>query len=177
MSRTSQQRVPDSDEVAGERLVTRLARLCGDSVLLLPGQVAATGRSARHGLVAVAPSGVYVVDAEDHAGSRVTVRRTSGLLRPATDRLLLHGRDRTRLLDELGRRQRTVRRLLGEDVPVGGVLCLVDAQLPIFGTLTVHGLPVRNLRDTSTLLQRSGPLDADRRRALGRRLAELLPRV
>lgn len=129
--------------------------------------------------VAVTPSGVVVIDAKDYADARVTVRRRGGLLRPPTERLFVHGLDSTRLLSALAGRQqlvaRAVVRVAGPDVPVTSMLCVVNAQLPVLGTLEVQGVPVRSPRDAGRLLRRSGPFDPARRRDLWARLAEVLP--
>lgn len=167
--------VPDE-----RRWATRLQRHCGDEVLLLAHRRAgedSRDRGAVH--VAVAPAGVVVIDAKDYPDARVTVRRRGGLLRPPTERLFVHGLDSTRLLSALaGRRQlvaREVARFAGPDVPVTSMLCMVDAWLPVFGTLEVQGVPVRSPRDAGRLLRRPGPLDPARRRALWERLADVLP--
>ena len=85
---------------------------------------------------------------------------------PVREQLLVKGRDRTKLVDGLERQLSAVTAALPEDVdvPVRALLCFVDADLPIFETMTVRGHSVLGLRATSSLLRRPGPLDETQRR-------------
>lgn len=85
--------------------------------------------------LAVAPSGVWVVDAKRYVGQRVEGRDVGGWFR--TDlRLFVGGRDRTALVDGVEGQVAAVRATLDAaghaEVPVHGALCFVEADLRWF---------------------------------------------
>ena len=88
--------------------------------------------------LAIAPSGVFVIDVKNIKGK---VRVANPLFGAA--KLMVRGRDRTKLIDGLDRQIHAVRRALTASghpgVPVQGVLCFVSADLPLFGTLNMRG--------------------------------------
>jgi len=52
-------------------------------------------------------------------------------------------RDRTRLVDGVLKQVDLVRRILGDDVPVTGVLCFIEADWPLLGgAFTTRGVDV-----------------------------------
>lgn len=122
--------------------------------------------------IAVAPSGVYVVDAKDIFG-KVAVR-TPLFGQP---KLLVAGRDRTKLIDGLDRQVAVVAAALeGEDVPtVHGVLCFIRADLPPLGTTRMRGHLLLYRKALAKRVDADGPLDARRIEAVARQLAALLP--
>ncbi len=122
--------------------------------------------------LAVAPTGVYVIDAKDVSG-KVAVR-TPLLGRP---QLLVAGRDRTQLIDGLDRQVAVVTAALGEEdaPPVHGVLCFTRAELPLLGTPRMRGHLLVHRKALAKRLNAAGPLDAARIDALARRLAAALP--
>jgi len=158
------------------RLAARLEQLCGEEVLFLHNR--RRGRQARSGdidHIAVAASGVYVVDAKHYKDAKVSVRRTGGILRPAREQLIVRGRDLTHLVDSLNKQYVAVVDAMGEHpAPVTALFCFVDAELPVFETLTVKGVPVLTPRKTAKLLRRPGPYDEERRRAIWEALARRL---
>jgi hypothetical protein len=106
----------------------------------------------------VTSGGVWVIDAKKYAG-RPELRVEGGLLRPRTERLVIRGRDQTKLVDGMLRQIEVVQRYV--DVPVSGALCFVEADWPLIGgdftTRGVHVLWPKRLR---ALLGRSaGGLD------------------
>jgi hypothetical protein len=108
----------------------------------------------------VAPSGVWVVGRTHVNCARVTVRpRLTGRAS-----LRVGGRDRTALIDDLGRQVTAVRGTLYDalDVPVNAALCLPGAEFPLMRTLSVDDHLV--LRTTQLLdqLERKGPLKRTR---------------
>jgi hypothetical protein len=108
----------------------------------------------------VAASGVWVVARQHVDCARVSVRpRFTG--RPA---LRVGGRDRTALIDDLGRQVTAIRGTLFDslDVPVHAALCLPGAEFPLMRTLSVDDHLV--LRTTQLLdqLERKGPLKRTR---------------
>jgi hypothetical protein len=122
----------------------------------------------------VASAGVFVIDAK---GSRGKVRVETPLL--GAPRLLIAGRERTKLLDGLDRQVEAVRQALlavaGSEVPVQGVLCFTMANLPLFGTLQVRGHLLLHRRPLVRRLCAEGPLRAPAIDALARALAVALP--
>ena len=96
------------------RIAARLEKDCGADVLFLHNRKLGHGRrdgDVDH--VAVAPSGIYVIDAKRYQNAAVRVRRTGGLLSPVKEQLMVAGRDRTKLIDgcakQLARRCRCSR--------------------------------------------------------------------
>lgn len=159
------------------RLAARLEQLCGDQALFLHNR--RRGGSARSGdidHIAVAASGVYVVDAKHYRNAKVSVRRSGGLLRPAREQLMIRGRDRTHLVESLNKQYVAVVEALGKHpAPVTALFCFVDAELPIFERLSVAGVPVLSPRGTSKLLRRPGPYGEQDRRDIWETLARRLP--
>jgi hypothetical protein len=79
--------------------------------------------------IAVAPSGVWVIDVEDVHGR---VEQRDGLY--CTDfRLVVGGKDRSRLIDSMPRRAEAVTEALGsvDTLPVIPVICFVHAEWPL----------------------------------------------
>lgn len=103
--------------------------------------------------LAVTPTGVWVIDSKQHKG-RVEVRRP--LFGDA--RLLIDRRDRSRLADGLARQVAVVATAVGPGVPVRGVFCLVDAELPFLRTLTFRGYPLVGRRKLAKMLNAPGTL-------------------
>ena len=90
--------------------------------------------------VVVAPSGVWVL-AERRSPGRPAA--PGGLLGRRTETLQLGRRTAARLVDSVARQAEAVRAELGADVPVGALLCILDADWPIFGgSFTVDGVRV-----------------------------------
>ena len=124
--------------------------------------------------LAVAPAGVFVIDAKDIRGK---VRVANPLFGSA--KLLVKGRDRTKLIDGLDRQVAVVRAALDADghpdVPVQGVLCFTKADLPLLGTLKMRGHLLLYRKALAKRLNADGPLKADAIDALARALAASLP--
>jgi hypothetical protein len=166
---------------SGERAVAAGLDGLADVVLLHDRRMRGPdGRLSRANIdhLVVAPSGVWVVDAKQYAGS-LEVRRAGGLLSPKVEQLWIAGRERTRLLDGVRAQAATVRRELdsaeAQDVPVHAALCFVGTNLPWFGPSSAQGVALVSRRGLRKLLRQEGPLDADGRTALARRLADRLP--
>jgi hypothetical protein len=167
----------------GERKAAeRLTELCGDTVLFLLNRKLGKGR--RDGdidVVAVTSAGVRVIDVKRYKNAAVTVRRSGGLFSPAREQLMIGGRDKTSLLVSLNRQREAVRTALTAykshiEITVERGFCFVDANLPMFGTPTVDGVPLLGPKGTArSLNEASGPLDHDGRERLHRFLAEALP--
>lgn len=125
-------------------------------------------------LLAVAPAGVFVIDAKDIMGK---VQIASPLFQ--ADKLLISGYNRTKLIDGLDRQVAAVRAALDDGdhtgVTVQGVLCFTKADLPRLGTLKMRGHLLLYRKPLAKRLNADGPLDSTAIDALARTLAEALP--
>lgn len=163
------------------RLAARLEHDCANEVLFLHNRK--LGRSRRDGdidHIAIAPSGVYVIDAKHYAGATVEVRTSSGWLSDRVETLYVAGRDHTNLLIGLNKQRLAVNAATAHDgdepaIEIFALLCFVNANLPRFTTLRVDDIPILSPRATSKLLRRPGPLDQQTRERLHHYLAERLP--
>jgi hypothetical protein len=124
--------------------------------------------------VAVTPTGVYVIDAKDLRGKVRIARPLFG-----ADKLLVSGRNRTKLIDGLDRQVAVVRAVSDgnghPDVPVRGVLCFTKADLPLLGTLKMRGHFLLYRKALAKRLNADGPLGAAAVDELARTIAGALP--
>jgi Nuclease-related domain len=123
--------------------------------------------------LAIAPTGVFVIDAKNIKGK---VRVDKPLF--GATKLRIAGRNRTKLIDGLDRQVSVVRDALTAsghaDVPVQGVLCFTMADLPLFGTLKMRGHLLHHRRALAKRLNASGPLQPPAIKALAHVLATAL---
>jgi hypothetical protein len=167
---------------AGERAVaSALDDLGGSHLELLHDRVMRdpSGRLTKANLdhLAVAATGVWVIDAKTHRGS-LEVRRSGGLFGPRVEQLVIAGRDQTKLVHGLNKQMAAVRRQLdvvGADVPVHGALCFVGTELPWFGSSSIVGVPLVGRRGLSKLLRAEGPLPLEERQAIRQYLSQRFP--
>jgi Nuclease-related domain len=124
--------------------------------------------------LAVAPAGVFVIDAKNIHGKVRVVNPLFG-----GQKLLISGRDRTKLIDGLDRQVYAVRGALAAsghaDVPVQGVLCFTTAELPLLGALKMRGHLLLYRRALGKRLNAGGPLDPAAIGTLARILTKALP--
>jgi hypothetical protein len=116
--------------------------------------------------IAVAPSGVYVIDAKRYQG-RPSLRVEGGILRPRVQKLVVGSRDCTRLVDGMHTQVTVAREALERagiaDIAVHGVLCFVDANWPLIGgSFVIADVAVLWPRKLTEKLQLPGGLAADR---------------
>ena len=166
-----EERVWASGASGEEHVAERLAERLAPGILLLHDRRVPSSR-ANIDHIAVAPSGVWVIDTKRYQG-KVEVRRP--LFQAA--RLTIAGRDKSKLVDGLARQVELVRAALGEaaaTVPVHGALCFVDAELPMFGTLTFNGYPLLYVKPLAKRINKAG---AVRREQIGAITAELARRL
>jgi len=159
----------------GERRLARsLEARVGDSAVLLHDRRIPRSR-ANIDHLAVAASGVWVVDAKAYAG-RVE-RRDKGGLFNVDDRLYVGGRDRTRLVDGMARQVDAVRgALAGLDAPVRAALCFVDADWGLFARpFRLRDVVVASGARLAELIGEPGPLTHARVLEVADRLAAALP--
>lgn len=160
-----------------ERLAARLAASAGEGLRLLHDRRIPRSRTnIDH--IAVAPTGVYVIDAKRYQG-RPDVRAEGGLLRPRVERLVVGRRDCTPLLDGLDKQIAAVPAALADarhEVQVHGVLCFVDAAWPLLGgDLTVRGVRVLSPKKLQRRLAALGDTESDVIEAVHGALAAALP--
>jgi nuclease-like protein len=124
--------------------------------------------------IAIAPTGVYVIDAKDLKGKLVVEVPWFG-----QPKLKIGGRDRTKLLDGLERQIAAVRAALGRSgyatVPIQGVLCFTQADLPLWRTQKMRGHLLAYRKALAKRLNTDGPLDSGARDELARHLATGFP--
>ena len=116
------------------------------------------GTKANIDHIVVTAGGVFVVDAKRYVDKRPELRVEGGILRPRVEKLVVGGRDRTKLVDGVLSQVERVRAVLGdEDVPVAGVLCFVEADWPLVGAFfSTRGVRVVSPRRLSKILAESG---------------------
>jgi hypothetical protein len=163
----------------GERRVAvRLAEMAGDDVLLLHDR-RIPGSRANIDHLAIGAAGVYVIDAKRYRNADISVRRSGGLFRPVVEQLFVGGRDRTKLVTGLTPQVAAVRKALadfvGDTVPVTAMLCFVDGRLPIFGSLSMAGVPIVGPKGAAKLIRAGGPFGTAAREAVRAHLASRLP--
>jgi hypothetical protein len=124
--------------------------------------------------LAVAPRGVYVIDAKAIKG-RVRVRAAA----PGASRLQVNGRTRNKLVLGLARQVGAVRTELDahgdRDIPITGVLCFTEADFPLFGRMQIAGFLLRHPRALAKELKASGPLAPPTIGSVARHLQESFP--
>jgi hypothetical protein len=126
--------------------------------------------------LAVAASGVWVVDAKTHRGT-LEVRRSGGWLSDRVERLYIGGRDRTCLVHGVQRQVEAIRRELDRvdaDVPVRGALCFVGTELPWFDQ-QIADVPLVGRRGLAKLIKQPGHLQPPDRATVAAFLAHRLP--
>jgi hypothetical protein len=123
--------------------------------------------------LAIAPSGVFVIDAKNIHGKVRVVQPLFG-----NQKLMVAGRDRSRLIDGLDRQVAAVRAALAADhpeTPVQGVLCFTTADLPLVGTSRMRGHLLLYRRGLTKRLNASGPLGEGAIAAIAHVLADAFP--
>jgi hypothetical protein len=94
-------------------------------------------------------------------------------------KLTINGRDKSGLIDGLDKQVGIVRAVvqgLALEVEVQGALCIVDADLPLFGGLSFGGYPLLYRKALAKRLNTKGPLSADECRLLAESMASRFPR-
>lgn len=129
--------------------------------------------------IAVAPTGVHVIDAKRYKG-RPALRVEGGIIRPRVHKLMVGSRDCTRLVDGMQKQLDVVRETLAcaelADVPVHGALCFVDADWPLFGgSFVISDVAVLWPKKLSERLLSPGDLSAEAVEAIHGALAHALP--
>jgi Nuclease-related domain len=159
-----------------EKLAAELAKVPGLR-MLHDTRVRGTRGNIDH--IIIAPAGVFVVDAKNHHGM-VEIRNRGLLLRPDY-RLTVGRRDCSAMADNMGWQVEAVVQALqdaGLDPlpPVTPVLCLLEAEWPLFGAPgEFHGVRLESHRSIKRLLTRDAALDEASAEAITQSLARALP--
>lgn len=170
-----------STGAAGEEaLAARLAKRCPDAIVLHDRRIPRSRANIDH--LAVAPSGVYVIDAKRYKG-KIEVRRPF----IGDPRLLIAGRDKTKLVDGLTRQREAVRAALAGSRPamlVHACFCFLNpgsqsggSGLPLLRTLRIEDFPLFHPRKLSKHLNRPGAVDVESRQEVAELLATAFPRA
>lgn len=168
----SHERVWASGADGEERVARELAKRLDDGILVLQDR-RIPGSRANIDHIAVAPSGVWVIDSKRYKG-KVAIH--TPLLGKA--RLTVAGRDKTKLIDGLARQVELVTAAMAEiapEVPIHGALCFVDADLPLVFKLTFKGFPILYPRQLAKRINGTGPVTAEGVRAAAEALARRFP--
>ena len=155
------------------RLATDLGRLLGDRAVFFHDRK--VGRANIDHLI-VAPSGVWVVDAKNYKG-RVEHREAGGWLGPATWRIYVGDRDRTKLAAGLEWQVGAVRNALaGLDAPIRPALCFPRKGWGWFAKPFLHdGVLVTWSEKLAEVVDAPGELQAERMEEVVARLRAALP--
>jgi hypothetical protein len=124
--------------------------------------------------IAIAPTGIYVIDTKDWEGKIEIVRPWFG-----APRLLINRRDYTKLLAGLERQIAAVRAVLDREgdgaIPTQGALCFTRADLPWLRTQELRGHLLLYRKALAKRLNAEGPLEAVEIERVARELAAALP--
>jgi hypothetical protein len=154
----------------GEEAVARvLAERCEAPVVLLHDR-RMPGSRANIDHIAVTPSGVWVIDAKKYKGKVQVKKPLFG-----QSKLLINGRDKSKLADGLAKQVAQVEAAVGGGVPVHGAFCFVDADLPLVGTLRFRGYPLLYRKKLARKLNDPGPFTAESVREVASVIAARFP--
>lgn len=126
--------------------------------------------------IAVTPTGVWVIDPKRYVDKRPELKVEGGILRPRVEKLIVAGRNQTKLVEGATRQVDVLKGIVGPDIAVRGVLCFIEADWPLLGgSFTVNEIDVLWPRKLYPMLGAEGPFDELKIGALHRKLAEALP--
>jgi hypothetical protein len=163
----------DTGAVGEERLGQRLNELSSDTMRVLHDR-RIPGSRANIDHLAVTPTGIYVIDPKRYQG-RPSLKIEGGILRPRTEKLLVGTRDQTKLVNGVLKQVDVVRAIIGDAIPVTGVLCFIEADWPLIGgAFTTRGVEVLWPRKLFPRLTADGSITTGVD-DLHRRLASALP--
>lgn len=158
---------------AEAELAQALTKRCGERVDWLYDR-RIPRRRANIDILAFAPSGVWVIDAKSYRGKVHIANPVRG-----KSKLVINGRDRSKLIDTLDWQVELVGAAVGAldpTVPVHGALCFDGrADLPLIRTLRLRGYPMDYPRRLAKRLCASGPLSRERLSRVRARLAAEFP--
>lgn len=118
--------------IGEEILGARLDGLVGENLAVLHDR-RIPGSTANIDHIVITPAGVWVIDAKRYKARRPELRIEGGILRPRVEKLVVGGRDSSKLIDGVLKQIDVVRAILGDGVPISGALCFVEADWPLVG--------------------------------------------
>jgi Nuclease-related domain len=129
--------------------------------------------------IAVTSTGVWLIDTKVRSGKRLEFRNKGGLF-SRDERLIVGGRDETRLVDNMAWQVEIVSDVCGDllgDTVVRPALCFVEATVGLFDrrAWTVRGVVICWRDLLPQLLGRPGPFNAAHIDRIARRIALQLP--
>jgi len=129
--------------------------------------------------IAVGPAGVFVIDTKRYKG-RPQLRVEGGLFRPRVEKLMVGGRDCTKLVAGMTKQTELVRAAIASTasrtIAVHGILCFIDADWPLVGgAFTISGVDVAWPKKAAQLITETGALDHDHVCEVHRVLAAAFP--
>lgn len=99
-----------------------------------------------------------------------------GLLRTPVEKLLVGTRDCTKVVDGVLKQVEVVGRAIGDDLPIIGVLCFVEADWPLFGgSFITRGVETLWPKKLYAKLNADGPFELETIAKIHRALASSLP--
>ena len=127
--------------VGEERLGVHLNALVSPTLVVLHDR-RIPGTKANIDHIAVTRGGIWVIDAKRYKG-RPELKVEGGILRPRIEKLFVGRRDCSKLVDGVLKQVDLVHEAVGEDIPVVGSLCFVEADWPLIGgSFTMRGVHV-----------------------------------
>jgi hypothetical protein len=156
----------------GEELVEQaLTKRCPNVAVLHDRRIPGSRANIDH--IAVAPSGIWVIDTKRYKGKLQVANPLFG--KPT---LRVGGRDQTKLVDGLVKQVELVIAAVadvGLDAPVHGCFCFVDSELPLIGTPSINGFTIFGRKGLARQLNRAGSLASDGAATLVAALSERFP--
>ena len=159
----------------GERILAEaLTRRIGDRAVLLHDRKM-TRSSANIDHLAIAASGVWIIDAKKYKGR--LQRRDKGGWRTTDYHVYVNGHDQTKLAGGLHKQAAMVRTVVSDlEVPVHMVLCFIDAEWDLFlKPFQIDGVWITYAKHLAEMIGASGPVTADEVLHVANRLASALP--
>lgn len=137
-----------------ERVAELLAKHLHSSVIVLHDRGIPRSR-ANIDHIAIASSGVWVIDAKRYKGKVAVTKPLFGQAK-----LTIAGRDKTKLVDGLTKQVALVQDAIAASTPhpVHGALCFIEAELPMLRTLTFNGYPLLYAKALAKRINAPGPI-------------------
>lgn len=161
-----------------EALAGHLAKTCPEVLVLHDRRI--PGRRTNIDHIAVAPAGVFVIDAKRYKGKIAVHKPFVG-----SPSLVIASRNKTKLVDGLARQHEVVQAALAPtipEMPVHACFCFLNPSgqaggtgLPLFRTLSIEGFPLFYPRKLSKRLNAPGALSEISRREVAQLLVTEFP--
>jgi hypothetical protein len=123
--------------------------------------------------IAVARSGIWVIDSEHHTGKVAISKPLFGQVK-----LTIAGRDKTKLVESLAKQLALAEAVMPDiapGVPVRGALCFVEAELPVLGRLTFNGYPLLSTKSLAKRINANGPVSEEDVPVIAAQIGERFP--